>query len=407
MGYYFGDNNTKADSKESPKFQTVKQFKSKVGTEPVSPEVALENIKKSVEVKSWEVNTLEKKIDDQKSHLKSGQLYLDLLKLYTELSDSEKKSIKNWIIDNYKAIKKYGDYKKLKKETEEAKQVNKLQNIELKYNLNLLKLKNEGVDPFKTVTRVATYRPTQEKIELYKSSNKPLPIFKGASPLLKPVKLNKNGIAISSGLGDSDQETNNLMKPFISTLPGQKQEDEAEEKRLAPTLLQQKTQSLTERLPKIEMDLGTLDKESFSLEKKLANLQQNINKLIKNIEPDTATALGILVELKPERFTTSASIIAGLKSVLNNIKSLSGFGQTQSSSPLDQAQQLLSNQLVESTEVVAQVDLSSKLLTNAQNALVGKPIEPVTTEAPSSNNKKSILVGITILIGLLILFRRS
>lgn len=402
MGYHFGNEEIKEG--EAPKFPTTKDFKSTAKAKPVSPEVHLENVKKTAEVKAWEASTLETKLKDKKKLVESSKLYTALLKLYLQLSSSEKEAIKTWIADNQKVIKKYRDYKKLKKETEDAAQVNKLQNIELKYNLSLLKLKKEGIDPFNSVVKVATYRPTEKEIQLYKESNKPLPIFKGASPALKPIKLNKQGIAISSGLGASYEEVNETIKPFISTLPGQKQEDENEQERLAPALLRNKTQEIVERLPKLDMDIGALEKELSDLEKEVQKFQKKLNELLPNIDSDTATALGILVEIKPGRFTTSESIIAGLNSVINNINTLSGLGQSET--PLNQAKELLSTQVSESKEVVKKLDITSKLLTNAQNALVGKPVEPISQ--PVKPDNKLLLVGLSglALVGLVVFLRR-
>lgn len=381
MAYHYGE--TGDTRRSDPAFPTTKQFISKVERTIEDPSFGLAKVKNQVELKKWEVQKTEQDLQDKKRHLNASKLYAAVLKLYKQLDTKDQKNIKNWVKKNYKTIAKYKELRNLQKQTQTVRQANKLMQVELKYKSSLLNLKEKDKAAFDTSMRVKSYRPAEEVLKLYEQKNHTLPIFEGAKPKIGPAKLDKNGVAWMPGaLGDDspDWYPKDEIDPFINTLPDDQQLEAHSEYETKIRNINNKTEDLLERLPRLDMDVGTVQKETSNVDEAQAKLQPEINKLVNSInDSELTTAFSILVEIKPERFQTAKSVLDALDTVLNNINTL---GDT-APSPAQQIDSLIKSQILESQTVAAEMEQTAKLLTKVENSLQDKPTveEPITVRS--------------------------
>lgn len=356
------------------------------------PALGLAKVKNKTELKKWEVKNLEEDLRQKRHHLEASKLYVAVLKLYKQLSPADKKSIQKWIKSNSKTIDKYKEFRKLQKNTETAKMTNDLMQVELKYKASLLDLKEKNKKALNTSIRVKSYRPTEEVLKLYQQKNHTLPIFQGVKPPLGPAKLDKNGIAWMPGLGEQDPIPMDVVRRFENIIPGEEQENAQRDYETKIRNINNKTEDLLERLPRLDMDVGTLQSQIAEIDAAQQKIQPEITTLIEELADTTVTtALSILVEIKPERFQTSKSLLDALNIVLNHINTL---GEAVPS-PTQQLTNLLQAQIVDSKAVAEELDTTAKLLAKVDNALQNKD-QPTITK-PSNANKVYVTIVALIL----------
>jgi len=297
------------------------------------PRVISEQAKISVEKNKQKLEALNRYLKDLLNKTKSAKIYRDVLTQYRQLSDSDKAEIDTWIIKNSSSIKKLGAARKLQKIDKNTKEAVKALDAEIKHWENLLKLKNSGVN-LRDKTILKTFRPSVKRIPATPVPRNEVPKFKTKTDMRNIIGLKDNKISVRA------HELGTYTEKFIEKLPGR---DVIMQKRTSKTALPRmvkKTEKTIVMAKQLEWRIGMLE-DKILAERKLYNkVKKTLKQLTSAMTSDPKTsgivnAFGILLEAKPERFLSSATLFEAVKSSFKNLSQLGGFGAEPEASFLD------------------------------------------------------------------------
>lgn len=388
--------NIKSLKTKKPFGTSTPQFKTLTTMKSDDLRVVAEQAKILVEKNKQKLVAFNRRLDELRSKIKAAKVYRDVLIQYRQLSQTDKDILNGWVIKHENAIKKLNSARKLtliKKNTKESVQA---LDAEIMHWENLLRLKKAGVN-IRGKTVLKNYRPVEKMIRSSVDSDKEIPTFAAkALPKNEIYRIKSGKPSARSGelgsLAAADEASKSLAKEaatkkksykemFVQELPGR---DAVLELRTASSALNKlrkkiektvvKAKELDWRIQRIQDKIEMAQKEYDKVQGTLGELTVAMSK-----DPDTTRtihALGVLLEARPERFLSAATLLDAAKGAFKRLSQLGDDVVQEETTPEKEAEDLLAEVSEESAAELKELEIRQNTLEKIKAEVEGRPAPP-------------------------------
>jgi hypothetical protein len=402
----------------------------------LAPAVQLEQYKKIFKEANLHRQSLKKQIKKLVRKTKTGITYFEALSLFQKLEPSDKASLRILVEAKGEVIQKLGLYHRLKTNTETLKESSKLLDVEIDFWGGVAETRSPKFITSDGAVRIKMLRPKEEFVHVKSRKKKSLPTIQGGKSKSRPVTLDAKGRAQlgeeppkktqaeleteakeveklqaaafkREGMLRAAAEKNvelkakyygtkpNKVKQFISKLPARNARAAQRRKARRPAEIKKEAQDYIRRTQRIRWDIGGLSEELRKRVSDYERVHKRLQAKMKQITRQHASdkqvviALGILVNLRPERFLVSSDLESALHSALSSktISNLSGFGEG-GASAVDEVNTLLRKQAKASEALMTEAAIKSTALDIVKAEAKGEvpPLRHPTTPEPAATD---------------------
>lgn len=387
------------------------QFRAATTMRSDDPRVRAEQSKILVEKNKQKLAAVKRQIVELQVKIQAAKVYRDVIGNYVQLPAQDKAALDGWVLIHANAIQKLNAARNLKKKTTDNMEASKALEAEIKHWEGLKTLKGQGVNVSGKII-LQNFRPTDKSVSASPKPIGPLPKIGGRVSHDDIVRLTQGRTKSQDlqGLAATDEAAKSLAKSkpqqsykeiFVQQLPGRDAVMEERNAKGANSRLLKRTEKTMIRAKTLEWEIEIAESQLEALINDYRNIQENLSDMIDTMSSDpqtkkTITALGILIEARPERFLSAPTLI---QASMDAFKRLSQLGDSTATptTPEVEAEKLLDEASTNATASLNELELRQNTLEKLKAEVEDRPppppisisvaLVPPTPPAPSTGRK--------------------